>query len=62
VNFGDGSGQQPLTLGADKRFRLQHSYDRTGTFNVTVTVTDSDGEIGIDTFLVTVRPGPGVKS
>jgi hypothetical protein len=59
VNFGDGSGEQTLALGADKRFHLQHTYDQAGTFNVTVTVTDSDGEIGIDTFLVTVRTPHG---
>jgi autotransporter-associated beta strand protein len=55
VNFGDGSAAEPLTLGSDKQFRLQHSYTRAGTFNVTVTVTDEDGEIGIASFLVTVR-------
>ena len=55
--IGYQSFASPLTLDANRRFRLQHRYDGAGTFNVTVKVVDKDGEVGIATFLVTVRPG-----
>lgn len=50
VDYGDGSGPQPLTLNPDKTFSLQHTYvddDPTGTpadsYTVTITVGDGDG-------------------
>jgi CSLREA domain-containing protein len=46
VNYGDGTGDQPLALGADKTFNLQHTYSSEGTFNVAVTVRDNDGGVG----------------
>jgi Ca2+-binding RTX toxin-like protein len=55
VDYGDGTGSQPLTLGADKSFGLRHTYQAPGVFTVTVTVTDKDGGVGSDTVLVTVQ-------
>jgi len=42
VNYGDGSGDQPLAL-AGKAFRLTHTYTAVGAFPVTVTVSDGTG-------------------
>ena len=47
VDYGDGSGPQPLPLNTDKSFDLTHTYVDAGIFTVTVTVTDDDG--GSDT-------------
>lgn len=41
VNYGDGSGTQPLTLSGTS-FSLAHSYLAAGTFTVVVTVVDDD--------------------
>lgn len=55
VDFGDGSGVQELDLDAgDQTFALSHVYQATGTFTVTVTVTDPEGMSGVDSFTVTV--------
>jgi hypothetical protein len=65
VDFGDGTGAQPLSLNADQTFSLNHVYAHNGTFTVTVTVADDDGGVGSDTLQVkvdnvppTVNPGP----
>jgi len=42
VDYGDGTGVQPLTLSATT-FTLTHSYTQGHTFTLTVTVTDDDG-------------------
>ena len=55
VNYGDGSGNQPLVLNADKTFDLSHVYAVHGGFDVTVTVTDSTGLTGTQTTQVTVN-------
>src|SRR5205085_4859094 len=39
VNYGDGSGVQPLAL-SGKTFALAHQYNGFGTFTVTVAITD----------------------
>jgi len=54
VNYGDGTGDQPLAL-AGKSFTLAHDYAANGTFTVLVTVRDSDGATGSDTALVTIN-------
>jgi hypothetical protein len=53
VNYGDGTGSQPLNL-SGKEFWLSHMYSRTGIFTVTVNVTDQNNAIGTDTVTVTV--------
>ena len=55
VNYGDGSGDQPLTLKADKTFDLSHAYADNGTFDVVVTVTDNSAHLGTQTTHVTVK-------
>ena len=55
VDYGDGSGEQSLTLGADKTFALEHTYADDGVYTVTVTVTDDDAGVSGDTLTVTVH-------
>jgi hypothetical protein len=62
VNYGDGTGDQPLALNADKTFTLSHSYAAAGTFTVTTTVTDKDGGRGSGTTVVTVQPPLAIVS
>jgi DNA/RNA endonuclease G (NUC1) len=60
VDYGDGSGAQPLALSGNG-FALSHRYTAAGTFTVTVRVTDDDGAEGVRTASVTVRsPGQAV--
>jgi len=53
VNYGDGTGTQPLSFNANKTFNLSHQYTDNGTYTITVTVTDGDG-IGTSTLQVLV--------
>jgi len=53
VDYGDGSGVQPLQL-TGKQFALDHVYSNHGTYTVTVTVSDDEGASGSDTASVTV--------
>ena len=50
VDYGDGTGVQPLPASA----ALSHTYADNGIYTVTVTATDDDGGVGSDTILVTV--------
>jgi PKD domain-containing protein/putative Ig domain-containing protein/parallel beta helix pectate lyase-like protein/Big-like domain-containing protein len=62
VDYGDGSGVQPLVLNG-KAFVLNHVYTTAGTFTVTVTVQDDDGGVGRQAFSVrVVAPTPIVRS
>jgi uncharacterized repeat protein (TIGR03803 family) len=54
VDYGDGAGPQPLAL-SGRSFALSHRYSGSGTYTVTVRVTDDDGGTGADTLLVTTR-------
>jgi len=54
VGYGDGSGVQSLTLNPDRIFTLSHTYADSGTYTVTVTVTDDAGGVGSDTAVITV--------
>jgi alpha-tubulin suppressor-like RCC1 family protein/PKD repeat protein len=51
VDYGDGSGIQPLTL-TGKTFNLTNVYADNGIYTVTVVVTDNNGGIGTDTLTV----------
>jgi len=58
VDYGDGTGVQPLNLNPTQRFLLQHRYERPGTYHVTVTITDDDGESVTVTLVVRVAALP----
>ena len=53
VDYGDGSGAQPLAL-SGSNFVLSHQYPLLGTFTVTVRVTDDDGVTGVNQVTLTV--------
>jgi hypothetical protein len=54
VDYGDGSGAQPLPLNPDNTFSLSRVYPDGGLFTVTVAVTDNHGGTGSDAVRVTV--------
>ncbi|HKY51696.1 MAG TPA: PKD domain-containing protein [Candidatus Limnocylindria bacterium] len=54
VDYGDGSGGRALALSGNS-FALDHTYGTAGSYNVVVTVTDSEGDSGSATLAVTVR-------
>jgi alpha-glucosidase (family GH31 glycosyl hydrolase) len=53
VDYGDGTGEQPLALDGAS-FMLNHAYANIGSYTVVVKVTDDAGHVGTDTVLVTV--------
>ena len=55
VDYGDGTGSQPLALNADKSLALSHTYANDGLYSVIVAITDDKGEVGSDSFAVTVN-------
>lgn len=55
VDYGDGSGPQALSLNTDKTFVLDHIYQQTGSFTVTVRVEDQDGGVGTASFPMKVK-------
>ncbi len=55
VDYGDGTGDQPLALNPDKSFNLNHTLPNNGVFTVTITVTDDDGGSGSDSLILTVN-------
>jgi|GEM_PF-6376934 len=55
IDFGDGSGAKELKLNDDKTFSVSHSYNSSGSYVITVTVSDDDGGIGQATQQVMVR-------
>jgi hypothetical protein len=54
VNYGDGTATQRLALNADKTFSLAHAYADSGSYTVTVRVTDKYGVTGTATLAATV--------
>ncbi|MBX2997504.1 MAG: DUF11 domain-containing protein [Caldilineaceae bacterium] len=55
INYGDGSGTQPLTLNTvTKRFNVSRIYADNGTYTITVTIGDGDGNTTIHTRAVTI--------
>ena len=64
VDYGDGSGVQPLILNPDKTFHLNHQYHDNGSYTVTVTVSDGTAD-GSDQATMTVNnvaPSIGTKT
>jgi hypothetical protein len=57
VDYGDGTGPQPLSLNADKTFSLNHQYVDAGNHTVIVQVYD-DFEYGSATFQLNVANMP----
>lgn len=65
VNYGDGSGFQPLDVNPNRTFNLSHAYADAGFYTVAVSVVDDDGGTGTDFVLVTVlspTPAPAVPT
>ena len=58
VDYGDGTGLQPLAVNSDRPFALAHTYARAGVFTVTVSVTDPFGGTGKQTLSETVTIPP----
>jgi len=54
VNYGDGSGNQSLTVAADGTATLSHTWTDNGTYTVSVTIVDDIGQSQTETFNVTV--------
>jgi parallel beta-helix repeat protein len=59
VDYGDGTGTQPLTLSANNTFTLSHIYASQGTYYGTVEVIDSFGLVGTASYRADVYL-PGV--
>ncbi len=59
VDYGAGSGNNPLTLNG-MNFNLNHIYNSLGTFTVTVRITGDSGLTGTATALITVIPSNGL--
>jgi hypothetical protein len=56
VDYGDGSGVQPLVVGPGQTLLFEHRYSKPGKYRVTVTIFDDDGGLSTDSFLVIVLP------
>ena len=54
VDYGDGSGEQVLSLNPDKTFSLSHTYSQSGTYQLIVEVMDSNSNKGSNYIDVTV--------
>ncbi len=54
VDYGDGTGSQPLSL-SGKTFVLRHTYSVSGSYTPLVTVRDSNGGVGTASFRVQVE-------
>lgn len=57
VDYGDGSGVQPLTLSKGTKFTLDHVYNTAGKFTVTVSASNTLGDTASATATVTVGGG-----
>jgi PKD repeat protein len=59
VDFGDGTGIEPLDL-VGTSFALNHTYVESGQYTATASVADQEGKIGTASFSVTVQNLPPV--
>lgn len=55
IDYGDGSGTQPLSIDGNKAFAISHVYRDNGSYTVAVTVADGGGASGTAVFAVTVN-------
>lgn len=55
VDYGDGSGEQTLTLNSDKTFDLNHTYNNPGTYTLTVTIRDTQDASSTKSATITVN-------
>jgi hypothetical protein len=62
VNFGDGTGDQPLALNPDKTFAFDHTFANGGSHTVVVTVADNYGGVGTISLNVTINAPPVITS
>lgn len=60
VDYGDGSGTQPLTL-YGPNFILNHKYITAGIYTITVSITDDQGTIATQTGVVNVYALPQIN-
>jgi PKD repeat protein len=58
VDYGDGTGAQPLLFNPGNTFDLQHLYYENGVYTVVVTVFNEGEEWGSDSAIVTVNNVP----
>jgi hypothetical protein len=63
VDYGDGSGVQPLTL-VGKTYQLNHQYDDNGTYVITVAISDGTAEVSDQATMTVnnVAPTIGTKT
>lgn len=54
VDYGDGTGKQPITVGAGKSLPIEHTFPSNGVYSVTLEVSDDDTGKGSATFTVVV--------
>lgn len=55
VNYGDGTGVQPLTI-VGNSYQFNHTYAADGVYNISTTVTDDDGASASSSIRVLVGP------
>jgi len=54
VDYGDGSGVQPLVVNPNRTFHLEHTYLVNGVYTVNIIITDDDGGVGTYDAQVTI--------
>lgn len=62
VDYGDGSGSQPLALNPDYTFGLSHQYVKNGVYTIVVTIFKEGGTNASDSALVTVNNVPPIAT
>ncbi len=60
VDYADGGDEEELEIGADGAFTLNHTYASDGRYIVRIRVQDADGKTGTDELTVTVSNGAPV--